>query len=83
MNVWLWCALALVAALVPLVAVAATRSALHGLVALEVAGVNATFVMLLIAEGTHEQSFVDLALVLGVLSFASAIAYLRFLDRAS
>ena len=83
MNVWLWCAVALVAAMVPLLAVLVRRSALDGLVALELAGVNATLALLLIAEGVGSQPFVDLALVLGALSFAGVILFIRFVDRAT
>ena len=81
MNVWLWCAVVLVAAFAPLLLVAVLRSALDGLVALELASVNATFALLLISEGTSSQPFVDLALVLGALSFAGAIVFVRFVDR--
>ena len=35
-------------------------------------------VLLLVAEGTHRQPFGDLALVLGAVSFAGALGYLRF-----
>jgi multisubunit Na+/H+ antiporter MnhF subunit len=40
--------------------------------------------MLLVAEGTHRQPFGDLAMILGVVSFAGALGYVRFgreLDR--
>jgi multisubunit Na+/H+ antiporter MnhF subunit len=78
-NGWLWAAAALAAALVPLLGVAALSSPLHGLVAVEAAGVDAALAMLLLAEGTKSQSFASLALVLGVLSFVGSIAFIRFL----
>jgi multisubunit Na+/H+ antiporter MnhF subunit len=78
-NGWLWAATALAGALVPLVVVAALRPALHGLVALELAGIDAALAMLLLAEGTHSQSFASLALVLAVMSFVGAIGFIRFL----
>jgi multisubunit Na+/H+ antiporter MnhF subunit len=37
--------------------------------------------LLLLAEGTHSQSFADLALVLAVVSFVGAVAFLHFLER--
>jgi multisubunit Na+/H+ antiporter MnhF subunit len=77
-NEWLWAAAVLTAALAALVAVAVRRPLLEGLVALEAASATATLVLLLIAEGTRRQPFGDLALVLGVVSFAGAIAFLRF-----
>jgi multisubunit Na+/H+ antiporter MnhF subunit len=78
-NGWLWAAAVLAAALVPLLGVAALSSPLHGLVAVEAAGVDAALAMLLLAEGTKSQSFASLALVLGVLSFVGSIAFIRFL----
>jgi multisubunit Na+/H+ antiporter MnhF subunit len=81
MNAWLWCATVLAAALVPLALVAALRPPLEGVVALEVAGVDAALALLLLAAGTQRQSFADLALVCGVMSFIGAIAFLRFLER--
>ena len=79
MNAWLWAATVLTAALVPLLAVAVLSPPLHGLVAVEAAGVDAALTSLLFAEGTQSQSFASLALVLGVLSFVGSIAFIRFL----
>ena len=78
MNEWLWAAAVLTGALAALVVVAVRRPLLEGLVALEAASATATLVQLLIAEGTRRQPFGDLALVRGVVSFAGAIAFLRF-----
>jgi multisubunit Na+/H+ antiporter MnhF subunit len=77
-NEWLWAAAVLTVALAALVVVAVRRPLLEGLVALEAAGATGVLVLLLIAEGTRRQPFGDLALVLGVVSFAGAIAFLRF-----
>jgi multisubunit Na+/H+ antiporter MnhF subunit len=77
-NEWLWAAAVLTVALTALVGVAMRRPLLEGLVALEAASATATLVLLLIAEGTRRQPFADLALVLGVVSFAGSIAFLRF-----
>jgi multisubunit Na+/H+ antiporter MnhF subunit len=82
-NEWLWAAAVLTAALAALVVVAIRRPLLEGVVALEAAGVNATLVLLMIAEGTRRQPFGDLALVLAVTSFAGALAFLRFGRRLS
>lgn len=78
MNVFLWGAAVLTAALVAPLWVAIRRPLLDGIVALETAGANATLVLLLIAEGTKREPFGDLALVLGVTSFAGGLAFLRF-----
>jgi multicomponent Na+:H+ antiporter subunit F len=79
-NGWLWAAAVLVAALVPLAVLCARLPAPEGVVALEAAGIDAVLVLLLIAEGTGRQPFGDLALVLAVVSFIGAIAYLRFVE---
>ncbi len=79
MNGWLWAATILAGALIPLVVVAALRPAVHGLVALELGGIDAALALLLLAEGTKSQSFATLALVLGAMSFAGSIGFIRFL----
>lgn len=81
MNGWLLGAAILAAALVPLTLTAARRPPSDGVVVLEVAGVLATAILLLLAEGTASQSFADLALVLAAVSFAGTMALLRFLER--
>ena len=81
MNAWLWAACVLVAALAPLLLVAVRRPALEGIVALEVAGVDAALALLLMAEGMRRQVLADVALVLIVMSFVGAIAFLRFAER--
>ena len=80
MNGWLWAAAVLVAALVPLAILCTRLPAPEGVVALEAAGIDAVLALLLIAQGTDRQPFGDLALVLAVVSFVGAIAYLRFVE---
>jgi multisubunit Na+/H+ antiporter MnhF subunit len=81
MNVWLWAAAVLVVPLAGLALVAIRRPPLEGVVALEVAGVDAVLILLLLAEGTRRQAFADLAIVLAALSFVGGIAFVRFLER--
>jgi multisubunit Na+/H+ antiporter MnhF subunit len=81
MNEWLWAAVVLTALLIPLTGVAARRRPADGLVAMELAGTLAALVLMLIAEGTHRQGFIDLGLVLGVMSFIGVIAFVRFMRR--
>ena len=80
MNGWLWGATVLVAALVPLAVLCTRLPAPEGVVAIEAAGVDAVLALLMIAQGTNRQPFGDLALVLAVVSFVGAIAYLRFVE---
>jgi multisubunit Na+/H+ antiporter MnhF subunit len=79
-NGWLWAATTLVAMLVPLAILCVRLPAPEGIVAIEAAGVDAALALLLIAQGTGRQPFGDLALVLAVVSFVGAIAYLRFVE---
>ena len=82
MNEWILAAIVLVlGGLVPCLVVCVTASAMEGLVALEMAGVIAVLVLLLLAEGFQRQPFVDLALVLAVLSFVGALIFVRFMER--
>jgi multisubunit Na+/H+ antiporter MnhF subunit len=81
MNAWLWAACVLTAALAPLLVVAIRRPVLEGVLALEVAGIDATLALLLMAEGTRRQVLADVAIVLVVMSFVGAIAFLRFAER--
>ena len=80
MNGWLWCAAALAVALVPLAVVCVRSPPEHGLVALEAAGMDATLALLLLSEGLHRQPFGDLALVLAVVGFVGALAFVRYVE---
>jgi multisubunit Na+/H+ antiporter MnhF subunit len=82
MTEWLWAAAVLAALLVPAAVVAARRTIADALVALEFASTAAALALLLLSEGTHRQSFADVALVLVATSLIGAVALIRFLDRA-
>jgi multisubunit Na+/H+ antiporter MnhF subunit len=79
MNPWLVAAAILVVALAgPLVA--CTRGTImDAVVALEVAGMVTTVVMMLLAEGYHRRPFMDLAVVLAVMSFIGALGFARLI----
>jgi multisubunit Na+/H+ antiporter MnhF subunit len=81
MNAWLIGSTVLLAALLPLLAVAFLRPPEDGLVALEMAGVDAALAMLLAAEGIDRQSVSDVALVLGVASLIGSLAFATLLER--
>jgi multicomponent Na+:H+ antiporter subunit F len=82
MNGWVLAAIVLVlGGLVPCLAVSLRASAMEGLVALELAGMISVLVLLLLAEGFQRQPFVDLALVLAVLSFVGTLAFVRYMER--
>jgi multisubunit Na+/H+ antiporter MnhF subunit len=83
MNEWLWAAVVLILLMAAVSWVAARRRAADGLVALELAGLLGALAMMLISEGTRRQGFIDLGLVLAVMSFIGAIAFIRFMRRES
>jgi multisubunit Na+/H+ antiporter MnhF subunit len=80
-NGWLWAATAIIAAQLPLLAVAARRPPHEGLIGLEVGGATSAEGLGLVSVGTGREAFADLALAVGLLSFVGALAFLRFLAR--
>ena len=68
MNEWEIAAVVLVAAIVPCVGVCVFASAMHALAAFEVASTLATTALMVLSEGFHRQPFIDLAMVLALLS---------------
>jgi multisubunit Na+/H+ antiporter MnhF subunit len=81
MNAWLIAATALIVTLLPCVWVCVRQGPLDALVALELASTITTLVLLALAQGYRRDPFMDLALVSAVLSFAGALAFVRFLER--
>jgi multisubunit Na+/H+ antiporter MnhF subunit len=82
MNEWLIASLVLLVAMAPLMAVCVFSTAVDGLVALQVAGTNAAFILLLLSEGIRREPFADLALVLALISFVGSLAFSYFIERA-
>jgi multicomponent Na+:H+ antiporter subunit F len=80
MNEWELAAIVLIAAIVPCVVVCVLASAPAALAALEVASTLATTVLIVLAEGFHRQPFIDLALVLAVLSVVGSLAFARLME---
>ncbi|HEY5315630.1 MAG TPA: monovalent cation/H+ antiporter complex subunit F [Pirellulales bacterium] len=81
MNVWLWAALALLAAMVPCL-IACTRGELEDrLIGLEMAGVIVTFELVLLAQGYQQSFLYDLPLMLAILSFGGGMTFARFVER--
>lgn len=81
MSAWLIAALALAPALLAAGAACALFDVLDALIALELAGVISTVELMLLAEGTHRQPFIDLALVLAVMTFIGSLAFARLMER--
>lgn len=81
MNEWLIAATALGFALVPCIAVSLLAPPPHGLIALEIAGVLACTILMLLSEGFHRQPFIDLAVVLAPMALVGALAFARLMER--
>lgn len=81
MNEWEIAATALGAALIPCLLVCLLAPPPHGLVALEIAGVLLTTILMLLSEGFHRQPFVDLAVVLAPLSLVGSLLFARLMER--
>jgi multisubunit Na+/H+ antiporter MnhF subunit len=80
-NAWLIAATVLLAAQAPLLIVLARAPRIDALVALELAGTNATIVLLLFAEGFNRSFYDGPAIVLALLSFAGSLVFARVLER--
>jgi multisubunit Na+/H+ antiporter MnhF subunit len=77
---WLIAAAGLMLCLIPC-GIAVVRGApAERLVAVQLAGIVTTLVLVLMAQGTHRASFADLAIVLALLSFGGGLTFARFLE---
>jgi multisubunit Na+/H+ antiporter MnhF subunit len=81
MNEWLVAVLVLLVALVPAAAVVFFSGPTSGLVSLQVAGSDATLILLLLSRGFDRQPFVDLALIMGVMSFIGSVVLAGFIEQ--
>jgi multicomponent Na+:H+ antiporter subunit F len=81
MNEWILAAtVLLIGGLVPLAIASCVGDAMSGAAALNVGGPVAAMILLLLSEGLHRQPFVDLAVVLAVISFVGSVIIARFLE---
>jgi multisubunit Na+/H+ antiporter MnhF subunit len=80
MNEWEIAAIVLTAAILPCVGVCMFATAASALAAFEVASTLATTVLIVLSEGFRRQPFVDLAIVLAVLSVVGALAFARVME---
>jgi multisubunit Na+/H+ antiporter MnhF subunit len=81
MSQWLLGAAVLGVCLVPCAAVCFFAGPLSALAALQVAGSLTTGILILLAEAYRRQPFIDLALVLAMLSVVGGIIFARILER--
>lgn len=81
MNMWLVAATALSVGLLPCGYVCVRGRLMDRLVAVEMAGVVTTLVVVLLARGYDRSSIYDLALALALLSFPAGLVFAHFLER--
>ncbi len=81
MNPWLVGAFALVLGFIPCGIVIARASVPDRLVALEMAGILAVSILMLLAQAFQQPSFHDLALTLALLSFPAGLVVAYFIER--
>ena len=81
MNEWILAAtVLLIGGLVPVAIAGLVRDAMSAAAALNLGGPVAALILLMLSEGLHRQPFVDLAVVLAVVSFAGSVIIARFLE---
>jgi multisubunit Na+/H+ antiporter MnhF subunit len=81
MNRWEIAGLVIIAALLPCVGVAAFASAAAALAAVEVAGVLTVTALMVLSEGFHRQPFIDLAVVMALVSIVGSLTFARMMER--
>ena len=81
MNEWEIAAAVLGFALIPCLAVCLLAEAADALAALEIAGVLATTILVLLSEGFHRQPFIDLAVVLAPMALIGSLTFARLMER--
>ena len=81
MNEWEIAAAVLGFALIPCLGACLLAGVGGALAALEMAGVLVTTILVLLAEGFHRQSFVDLAVVLAPMALVGALVFARLMER--
>lgn len=81
MNEWVLAAVILIAALTPCLGVCVLTGLTHALAAFEVASTLLTTVLMILSEGFHRQPFIDLAVVLGLVSVVGGLAFARLMEQ--
>jgi multisubunit Na+/H+ antiporter MnhF subunit len=80
MNRWEIAAIVIVAALLPCLVVCLLASTAAALAAVEVASVLAVTALMLLSEGFHRQPFIDLAIVLALVSSVGSLTFARMME---
>ena len=81
MNIWFVFSIFLLLCLIPCGIVSLRGSEMERLLGLQSAQLIMVFAVFLIAEGLQRAIFLDVALTLAIMSFASSLVFIRFLER--
>ena len=81
MTGWLVAATALLVLVLAVGVFASTGSPMRRVIALELGGVLVTLALILLAQGFDRDVYFDLAVVLGAMTFATSLVFVRFLER--
>jgi multicomponent Na+:H+ antiporter subunit F len=81
MSEWEVSAVVLIAAMLPCIGICMLAGAAHALAAMEVASTLATTTLMVLAEAFKRQPFIDLAIVLALLSLVGALAFARLMEQ--
>jgi multisubunit Na+/H+ antiporter MnhF subunit len=80
MNIWEVVAIVLIAAMIPCLGVCLLADATAALAAFEVSSTVLVCVLMVLSEGFHRQPFVDLAVVLALVSIVGSLAFARLME---
>ena len=81
MNLWMIAAAVLLFGLIPCGIAAFRGDAMERLIGLEMGGIVATLLLLILAEAFGNANFYDLALTQGLLVFGGSLVFVRFMER--
>ena len=81
MNFWLGAAIILLAGLFVCGVMCMKSNLMNRLTALQLSNVISSVIILLLAEGFHNDIFFDSALCLVIISFAGTLIYIRFIEK--
>jgi multisubunit Na+/H+ antiporter MnhF subunit len=81
MNKWEIAAVVLTFALLPCLAVCVLGPPTSSLVALVLTGVLVTTILMLLSQGFRRQSFIDLAVVLALMTLVGSLTFARLMER--
>ena len=81
MNLWIGAAIILTAALFVCGLMCLKSNVMNRITALQLSNIISAIIILLLAEGFHNDIFFDSALCLVIVSFTGTLIYIRFLEK--